>query len=157
MSIWVVGQQRRTGTGVGGIIFGTWMIFFRWNELKFARYFLLHIRPISEFPSQTSALLLLSLHNVCHVTIAHCNDSNGFEFDVTIAMWRTESKVESVTIALWQAWVELSLHVMDISTVDKLRFESPKTWNYPTLNGTWLHMRQRYNVPDKEIDVFLSQ
>ena len=64
----------------------------------------------------------------------------GFEFDVTIAMWRTESKVESVTIALWQTWVELSLHVTDISTVDKVRFESPKTWNCPTLNGTWLHI-----------------
>ena len=52
----------------------------------------------------------------------------GFEFDVTIAMWRTESIVESVTIALWQTWVELSLHVTDISTVEKVRFESPKTW-----------------------------
>ena len=37
----------------------------------------------------------------------------GFKFDVTIAMWRTESKVESVMIALWQTWVELSLHVTD--------------------------------------------
>ena len=33
--------------------------------------------PISEFPSQTCALLLLSLHSVRHVTIAHCNNSNG--------------------------------------------------------------------------------
>ena len=64
----------------------------------------------------------------------------GFEFDVTIAMWRTESKVESVMIALWQTWVELSLHVTDILTFDKVRFESPKTWNCPTLNGTWLHI-----------------
>ena len=64
----------------------------------------------------------------------------GFEFDVTIAMWRTESKVDSVTVALWQKWVELSLHVTDILTIDNVRFESPKTWNYPTLNGTCLHI-----------------
>ena len=87
-------------------------------------------RPISEFPSQTCALLLLSLHSVFHVTLAHCNDSNGTDTRVTIAMWRTESKVETVTIALWQTWVELSLHMTDILTVDKVRFESPKTWNY---------------------------
>ena len=43
-----------------------------------------HIWPISEFPSQTCALLLLSLHSVCHVTIAHCNDSNGTDTRVRV-------------------------------------------------------------------------
>ena len=38
-----------------------------------------------------------------------------------------------------------------------VRFESPKTRNYPTLNGTWLYMRERYNVTDKEINAFSSQ
>ena len=42
------------------------------------------IWPISEFPSQTCALLLLSLHSVCHVTIAHCNDSNGTDTRVRV-------------------------------------------------------------------------
>ena len=46
---------------------------------------------------------------------------------------------------------------MDIPTVDKVRFESPKTWNYPTLNATWLYMRECCNVTGKEINVFSSQ
>ena len=43
-----------------------------------------YIWPISEFPSQTCVLLLLSLHSVCHVTIAHCNDSNGTDTRVRV-------------------------------------------------------------------------
>ena len=42
------------------------------------------IWPISEFPAQTCELLLLSLHSVCHVTIAHCNDSNGTDTRVRV-------------------------------------------------------------------------
>ena len=41
------------------------------------------IWPISEFPSQTCELLLLS-YSVCHVTIAHCNDSNGTDTRVRV-------------------------------------------------------------------------
>ena len=38
----------------------------------------------SEFPSQTCALLLLVLYSVCHVTIAHCNDSNGTDTRIRV-------------------------------------------------------------------------
>ena len=61
-----------------------------------------------------------------------------FECDVTIVMWRTEGKVESVTITHWQTWVELSLHVTDILTVDKVRFESTKTRNYLGITLHWM-------------------
>ena len=61
-----------------------------------------------------------------------------FDFDVTIVMWRTEGKVESVTITHWQTWVELSLHVTDILTVDKVRFESTKTRNYLGITLHWM-------------------
>ena len=92
--------------------------------------------PISEFPSQTCALLLLSLHSVCHVTIAHCNDSNGTDTRVRVqcndsdVTDRKQSRVCNDSTVTDISWA-IPLHVTDIPTVDKVRFESPPKWNYP--------------------------
>ena len=100
-------------------------------------------RPISEFPSQTCALLLLSLHSVCHVTIAHCNDSNGTDTRVRVRcndsdVTDRKQSGDCNDSTVWQTWVELSLHMTDILTVDKVRFESPKTWNYIGITLHWM-------------------
>ena len=84
----------------------------------------------------------------------------GFEFDVTIVMWRTESKVQSVTIALWQTWVELSLHVTDILTVDTTMCRRKKLMyfyrNYCDVQAN-ISVAIARIVTDKEILVLLSQ
>ena len=111
-------------------------------------------RPISEFPSQTCALLLLSAHNVCHVTIAHFNDSNETDTRVRVrcndsdVTDRKQSRVCNDSTVTDMSWA--------IATCDGHinRWQS-KVWepqnlklhrNCPTLNVTWLYMRGRYGT-----------
>ena len=83
----------------------------------------------------------------------------GFEFDMSCndSDVTEQSRVCNDSI-YWQTWVELSLHVTDIVTVDQSKvwkhqnMELPR--NYPTLNGTWLYMRERCNAPYKEINMY---
>ena len=83
--------------------------------------------PISEFPSQTCVLLLLSLHSVCHVTIAHCNDSNGTDTRVRVrcndsdVTDRKQSRVCNNSTVTDMSWAIISC---DILTDDKVRSEN---------------------------------
>ena len=119
-----------------------------------------HIWPISEFPSETCVLLLLSLHS--HITIAHCNDSNGTDTRVRVrcndsdVMDRKQSRVcndSTVTDMSWAiATCDGHINCWQSKVWKPQNMELPYTeWNLIA------YMRQRYNVPDKEIDVFLSQ
>ena len=121
------------------------------------------IWPISEFPSQTCALLLLSLHSVRHVTIAHCNDSNGTDDRVWVqcndsdVTDRKQSRVCNDSTVTDISWA--------IATCDRhTNCWQSKVWKPPNMelpyykwNLGCLYMRERYNVTSKEINVFSSQ
>ena len=117
-------------------------------------------RLISEFPSQTCVLLLLSLHIVCHVTIAHCNDSNGTDTRVRVrcndsdVTDRKQSRVCNDSTVTDMSWAIVTcdghINCWQSKVWTPQNMELPYTeWN--------LIAYQRYNVPDKETDVSLSQ
>ena len=122
---------------------------------------MLNIWPISEFPSQTCALLLLSLYSVCHVTIAHRNNSNGTDTRVRVqcndsdVTDRKQSRVCNDNTVTDISWA--------IATCDghtncwQSKVWKPPQMELPTLNGTRLYMRELYNVTGKEINVFSSK
>ena len=98
------------------------------------KFWIARKRPISEFPSQTCALLLLSLHSVCHVTIAHCNDSNGTDTRVRVlcndsdVTDRKQSRVCNDSTVTDISW---AIATCDGHTNCWQSCWKPQKWNYP--------------------------
>ena len=129
-----------------------------WVNLMYA------IWPISEFPSQTCELLLLSLHSVCHVTIAHCNESNRTDTRVRVrcndsdVTDRKQSRVCNDSTVTDMSWAIVTCDGHINCWQSKVR--KPQNMELPYTEWNLIaYMRERCNVSesDKEIDVFLSQ